>query len=505
MTRLPLRRLWKTRRLPILILAGALLVLIIVLWVSAGARLRRPAVDPLADYRPALGPRFVLDPVRIDQLLTYSITVQINPTALVYTGTVEVTFPVSSTTPMNELYFRLYPNLRQFNGRLEVTSASVNDVAVSYAYTSQDSAIHIVPPKPLRAGSRAWARIGFAGSPPDRPAGSYSLVGRSDGILSLMGFYPMLAAHRGQEWATDVADPQGDSGFEDAALFKVDVTAPADQVIAATGTQVGRRPAANGWVTTRYVQGPAREFTLLLSPHFQTMQEEAYGTLVRSYFLPEDVDAGKSALYDGLAAMQIYSDAFGPYPYREMDVVEAPLTFRGQEFPGMSLIGIQDYRQTASELERLVSHEVAHQWWYNQVGSDQTMQPWQDEGLAEFSMYFYFTARHGQASADTLRQLRWAAPVSLARQRGIDAPIGRPVTYYDKGNYETIVYGKGALFFATLRDEIGADAFRDLLRTYLANYRWRVAPPEALRTMAGKLAGRDLGLLFSRWLDGAVE
>ena len=35
-------------------------------------------------------------------------------------------------------------------------------------------------------------------------------------------------------------------------------------------------------------------------------------------------------------------------------------------------------------------HEVAHQWWYNQVGSDQIMNPWLDEGLAEFSMYDYF-------------------------------------------------------------------------------------------------------------------
>ena len=72
-----------------------------------------------------------------------------------------------------------------------------------------------------------------------------------------------------------------------------------------------------------------------------------------------------------MAALQIYTDKFGPYPYREMSIVQAPLTFKGMEFPSLSLIGSQVYSLYQKDLENLVIHEVAHQWWYNQVGSDQ--------------------------------------------------------------------------------------------------------------------------------------
>jgi aminopeptidase N len=222
---------------------------------------------------------------------------------------------------------------------------------------------------------------------------------------------------------------------------------------------------------------------------------------VRSYFLPEDAVVARSALYNAVAALQIYSDQFGPYPYREMVVVQAPLTYRGMEFPGMSLIGTQVYNKHLGDLETLVVHEIAHQWWYNQVGNDQTQNPWLDEGLAEFSMYYYYRERYGAPAADKLRRSRWEVPLRATVERGADAAIGRPVIDYGN-NYETIIYGKGALFFAALRDEMGEEAFQKLLRSYLERYRWRIATPAGFRALAEEIAARELGALFREWVEG---
>ena len=202
-----------------------------------------------------------------------------------------------------------------------------------------------------------------------------------------------------------------------------------------------------------------------------------------------------------MAALQIYNDKFGAFPYRDMKVVEAPLTFHGMEFPGVSLIGSQDYSKHVEDLETLVVHEMGHQWWYNQVGNDQVRTPWLDEGLAEFSMYEYFASRYGEPAAEKLRQLRWQIPVSDLMRRGKDAPIGLPVRDY-KENYETLVYGKGALFFAALRDELGPPVFQRLLQTYVTRWRWRIATPADFRALAEEVAGRDLGTLFGKWIEG---
>ena len=57
-----------------------------------------------------------------------------------------------------------------------------------------------------------------------------------------------------------------------------------------------------------------------------------------------------------------------------------------------------------------------------------------------------------------------------------------------KENYETLVYGKGAEFFATLRDELGPATFDRLLRTYLERYRWRIATPAEFQALAEEVS-----------------
>ena len=73
---------------------------------------------------------------------------------------------------------------------------------------------------------------------------------------------------------------------------------------------------------------------------------------------------------------------------------------------------------------------------------------------------------------------------------------------YGLSDYERTVYAKGALFFATLRDEIGEEAFRTLLRTYAERFRWRIATPADLIALANEVSGKDLTEMFTRWVGG---
>jgi len=460
-----------------------------------------PRPDPLAAYRPALSPAFSLPPVQMNAIPVYSITVRIDPPAQAYTGSLDLTLPVSNT-PISQLYFRLFPNLRQLDGSLEVSNARLDGISVNYAYTTSHSAVHLSLPAPVVPGKIALIHLDFTGKFSRHSDEAYTLFGISEDVLSLANFYPILAPRRESQWVLDIPDPQGDIGFFDSAFYQVTVVAPVGQVLVSSGSATGARMAGPGLVTYHYVQGPGREFMLLLSPRWQVEEVNTYGTHVRSYFFPEDADAGRTALFDAASALQVYSDHFGPYPYREMSVVESPITFRGQEFPGLNLIGSQAYSTFLKDLENRVAHEVGHQWWYNQVGSDQIDAPWQDEGLTEFSTYFYYADRYGPPVGDSLRRSRWVTPVGLVAGTPRDMPIGRSVPEYNQGNYETMIYAKGALFFATLRDEMGPDAFDRFLRAYLQRYRWQIARPEDLQALASEVSGRDLTALFNQWLNG---
>lgn len=480
----------------------AFLVFLALFAVLAGcAAFQRKPPDPYAELRQSWRPGFTMSDAQLDALPAYSITVHIDPAEKRYTGTLDLRLPISSAAPLRQLYFRTYPNLYAFGGSLKLTGAHVNDRAVPFAPTADGVAVRLVLPEPLEPGTRAQVWLAFAGEVTrESKPGEYTIFGLNEDVLSLTNFYPILAARRTDGPALDVPHPRGDVGFHDAALYRVQVTVPAGQTLIATGTEITRTVDADGLLTARYVLGPAREFTVLLG-RYDVMEVETLGTRVRSYFYPVDADAGKKALYDAVAALQIYSDVFGPYPYRDMAVVQAPLIYHGMEFPGLSLIGSQVYNRFTQDLENLVVHEVAHQWWYNQVGNDQVLTPWLDEGLTEFSMYMYYRGRYGEPVAERLRELRWAIPVADVARRGGDRPIGLPVIDYTE-NYETLIYGKGALFFAALRDELGPAQFETLLRTYLDRYRWQIATPAEFQALAEEVAGKDLDGLFNEWVYG---
>jgi hypothetical protein len=485
-------------RSPRLLLAAAVALLLCLGLLGGCSLMHRPS-DPFAEFRQTWSPGYSVPADRLRAMPFYSITAQIDPAGRTYTGSLDLDFTVSSTLPLSELYFRTYPNLQFFGGKLELTGARVDNKMVNFTPAAGRTAVQLVLPEPLQPGRRAHVSLTYLGKiEHESQPGEYTIFGTNEGTTSLTGFYPILAARRGDEWALDVPHPQGDVGFADAALYRMALTYPSNQVIVATGTEVTRTVDA-GWTTARYLLGPAREFTALLNPEFQSLEAESLGTRVRSYFTAPNADAGKSALYAAVGALQSYSDQFGPYPYRDMAIVQAPLTFKGMEFPSISLIGSQDYDRYQKDLVNLVVHEVAHQWWYNQVGSDQVRNPWLDEGLAEFSMYYYYEGQGGEPAAEDLRALRWQLPLTSLRRRNADQPIGRAVWDYTK-DYEMVVYGKGALFFAALRDVMGPQKFRELLRTWLRQEQWSIATPEQFQALANKISGQNLDQLFNEWV-----
>jgi aminopeptidase N len=242
-----------------------------------------------------------------------------------------------------------------------------------------------------------------------------------------------------------------------------------------------------------------REFAWLGSAEYRVAETTAYGTRLRSYFLPGDEAAGEASLNIAAAALRSYEDAFGPYPYSEMIVAEAPLLHFGMEYPGLNLIGVDLYRDQRAQLEDRVVHEVAHQWWYAQVGNDQVNIPWLDEGLAEYSMAIYYRQVFGEARANTLINQRWLVPYQVAIENGYDAVVNQPSSAFT-WEYEVIVYGKAALFFDALHRELGEDTFRSVLHTYADQYRWQIAAPQDLIEVAESVSGKDLDALYNRWI-----
>jgi hypothetical protein len=457
-------------------------------------------------YRPALEATAVLGVEAAAPLPEYRLNLTLDPATYQLVGQQQVTFPNRTGVALDEIVFRLYPNLPQYGGQIGIGPVWVDGKRRTPSLRAADTSLAIPLPQPLPAGGSATIALTFSVKIPQKEAG-YALFGYSQGVWSLPDAYPLLAVHDGSmglagpgsSWHEDIAPAHGDAVFAEAALYDVTLTLPPTLTLATTGTIVSDTLNADGQRVYHVAGGPLREFAWLASAAYRLTETTAYGTTLRSYYLSGDEVSGQTVLNIAVAALGTYEDAFGPYPCPEMAVVEAPLLHFGMEYPGLNLIGLDLYRNQGTELENRVAHEIAHQWWYAQVGNDQINTPWLDEGLAEYSMAIYDQQVFGEAQRDTLVNQRWLVPYQVAVQNGYDAVVNQPSAAFS-WEYEVIVYGKAALFFDALHQELGDETFKAVLRAYATRYRWRIATPDDFLDVAESVSGRDLHSLYNYWI-----
>ena len=86
------------------------------------------------------------------------------------------------------------------------------------------------------------------------------------------------------------------------------------------------------------------------------------------------------------------------------------------------------------------------------------------------------------------------------RVQNAPIPIGQPVAAYAGREYGAIVYGRGALFFEALKNEMGAGAFDAFMKDYTVTFSWEIATTEGIKSLAEKHCGCDLTALFEQWV-----
>ncbi len=460
------------------------------------------AWDDLAPYEKAMLPEFVGDVAWVEKNLHpthYQMDITLDWPERIG-GREWVRYTNDEKQPLNEIYFRLFPNSPGWqDSKSVVTKVTVDGKDAAFVLEQENTALKIPLERPLALGDSVVVILDFSDTIPQHGGGNYSIFSYKDDVLSLAHFYPMIPAYDDQGWHTELAPSYGDVTYSDTSFYYVRLhTAEPGLTLAATGKILEHTASADGGESWDIASGPMRDINLVLSHDFHTKTRHVGGTLVTSYYLPNDEGGGERVLEYASDALSVYIRRFGPYPFDELDVVETGTTAGGVEYPGMVVISDQFYHEVGGFLEFATAHEVGHQWWYSLVGNDQVNHPWLDEAMTNYSAYIYMQDVHGQHYADRVYQVFFRG---IYEKSGAakDMPIGLPVASYSSSDYGAIVYGKGAMFFDALRHEVGDDTFFSILQTYFRRYRYRIATPQDFLQVSEKVSGKDLKPLFQEW------
>jgi aminopeptidase N len=497
----------RTSRLPVVCLAVLVLIAIPV-----------RALATESDYSP------VLPAVRADveartqgNVSTYDLNLALDPAASTISGTERVDFVNDTGEPQETIYFRLYPNADYYGeGGLTIARARVNGQIVSTTLTEEDTVLALPLPAPLADGDHAAIALRLTISVPADSHGSYGIFSHDTqrNMWILADWYPILAGwETGYGWHLDPPSPAGDPTFSDIGIYNLALDLPVGWTPAATGTQTAGKPSGDHtqWSIRT---GPVRELTLVIDDDFVAKSKTVDGTKVTMYTDGDGsaADGGAIALNEAAKVLGVYSDAFGRYPYDELDLVDTRMdgalgiSWTGLVFlNGDQMLANPFYVQTSPDRLRFaVAHEVGHQWWGAIVGIDSNTYTFLLEGLTNYLAIVGTERTDGKAAAANELRAQCVQPYLTALQQYGDGVANLPGTQPASGPPRgAIIYGKAALGFLAIREEIGDKAFFTAINTWADDNAYGLGTPEELLAAFDTASGKDVGALWTFWFDSA--
>ncbi|MEJ2319882.1 MAG: M1 family metallopeptidase [Gemmatimonadales bacterium] len=356
--------------------------------------------------------------------------------------------------------------------RLLSASIEGRQLAARYPGAPDSTVVELTLPSPLVPGGEARVDLRWEA----RLSTRCRRQCRSGRHYDFAQWYPRIAVYDEQGWQPHPLYPQGEF-FGEFATYDVLLDVPDDQVIGATGVPVEGDP---GWRPSGRIAGEPR------------LQETFYGSLEARPspgYLPREVTAGRKRVRFHAEDVHHFAWIFGPYPYPQLTNVHR-LEGGGTEFPMLVMNG--------SAGEGLILHEVAHQYVHGILANNEWREAWLDEGFASFLARWFREEQDGPGV--------WFGTLEgLARleRLGLAEPVSTPAEDFSSFQiYDAMSYAKPSVIFRMLRELLGEEVFRRLLREYYAAHRFQHVTESDLLQTAEAVSGRRLGWFFDAWLHG---
>jgi hypothetical protein len=306
------------------------------------------------------------------------------------------------------------------------------------------------------------------------------------GILRLGYFFPIISDLHA---FSDTLDPSQ----AQVADFDVTVDVAADVVIAHAGREEGRETLGDGRTRYRLRAENVRDFALLASRGFSTWERTTpSGVLIRLYIHSSSIAnvTNETAAYRNGVIFAAATDALeqlgglvGPYVYDTLVIADSgPTMPGGLEFPTLLYINPAYY-----QLDRLIYHEVAHQWMHAMIGNRTLIDGWIDEGGAEFF-------ERGLPTGFTERP---SIPAGGYRY-WLDSHADE-IVYDASRQWYYSIYEQGARFYYEVMDHMGWDAFWRAFQAVYAEHLFGIVTAHDVLATFQEHSATDLRPLYDSY------
>lgn len=375
------------------------------------------------------------------------------------------------------------------------------------------------------------------------PSGNISRLGHIDQSYQITQWYPKPAVYDQNGWHAMPYLNQGEF-YSEYGSFDVRITLPENYVVGATGdlqteseiefmndlsektaaefriAKPERKSGSNAfpvssknYKTIRFIQKNVHDFAWFADKRFKVLKGNVElphsGRSVNSWalFTPKNAYLWQNAIEYLNDGTYYYSKWNGDYPFNNVTAVDGTISAGGgMEYPNITVIGNS---RDAMELEIVIVHEVGHNWFYGQLGSNEREHGWMDEGINTLNEIRYVQTKypnntsfsdmvlngsfhmndldHHDSGDISYRTISWL---------GEDQPSETPSAEFTPINYGIIMYQKTGLVFFYLKDYLGEEMFDKCAMEYYRTWEFKHPSPADMRASYEKTSGKDLSWLF---------
>ena len=437
-------------------------------------------------------------------VMRYDLELEVDPVAEKLTGSVTVHAEVVADQ-LEVLQLDLKPEF-------DVSRVLVDGAELGFVHA--DDTLMCMFPTPVAKGGRVAVRVDYSGSP-------------KAGERDFSGFH-WAKTEDGQPWInTSCQGPGAHSWWPCKASFYHPEDKPDEGITMSITAPAGLYAVSNGRLKgIGYLDDQKRLFqwvhpypletyavTLNVAPYVVVEDELVLEGGVKVpwnyYVLPENAEKAALQFQQVPELLQVYEEAFGPWPFPESKFALVETNFWGMEhstavaygssYPAWCKANDAEDRYAGRHrfFDYILVHEVAHEWWGNAVSAAKWGHFWIHEGFGTYAEGVYVEKTQGRERADEYFR-------GNGRRIGKSSRLFRGDNVNSGEAYSGVIYSKGAAVLNTLRHYVDDDeVWWASLRGFNQRFRYGNASTEDFQAVLEEKTGKKWKRFFDEWFYGS--
>jgi aminopeptidase N len=212
--------------------------------------------------------------------------------------------------------------------------------------------------------------------------------------------------------------------------------------------------------------------------------------------LRAEIDAGLARQGE---VLDLLVDAFGPYPFSTVGAIvpnqdDLFFALETQTRPVYSKLFWLNSQGNPENADFVIVHELAHQWFGDDVALAKWQDIWLNEGFATYAEWLW-EEHEGRGTPQEIFQATYDA--IPANDPFWATVIGDPGVEL---LFDNAVYVRGAMTLQALRNEVGDPDFFEIIRTWASTKSGGNATTDEFIALAEQVSGQQLDEVFDTWL-----